>query len=73
MIKHAVTNIREQYNKEALIIIRFDAGFFDEELFRFCDEELKIGFIGGGKLLQDIKEYLNDVVTEDDLKTYYGG
>lgn len=72
MIKQAVVNIREHYSKEMPIIIRFDTGFFDEELFRFCDEELKIGFIAGGKLYKDIKEYLNDVVTEDDLKTYNG-
>jgi hypothetical protein len=54
MICHMVTKIRKQYRPDAPIIIRMDSGFFDQKIFNLC-EELKIGYVCGGKLYKDIK------------------
>jgi hypothetical protein len=55
MIREAVRLIREKYDANVPIVIRFDSGFFDEENFALCDE-LGIGFIGTGKVLEAIKK-----------------
>jgi len=47
MIKKAVESIRKEYDKDVLILVRFDADFFDGDLFKCLDEELKVGFITG--------------------------
>jgi hypothetical protein len=54
MIRHMVTKIRRQYRPDVPIIIRMDSGFFDQKIFNLC-EELKIGYVCGGKLYKDIK------------------
>ena len=54
MIRHMVKKIRKQYRKDIPIIIRMDSGFFDQKIFHVC-EELKIGYVCGGKLYKDIK------------------
>ena len=54
MICHMVTKIRKQYRPDVPIIIRMDSGFFDQKIFNLC-EELKIGYVCGGKLYKDIK------------------
>jgi hypothetical protein len=55
MIREAVGLIREKYDANVPIVIRFDSGFFDEENFALCDE-LGVGFIGTGKVLEAIKK-----------------
>jgi hypothetical protein len=47
--------VREALGKEVAIIIRLDAGYFDEKLLKFMDEELKVGFVVGGKLYAGFK------------------
>lgn len=54
MIRHMVSKIRKRYRSDVAIIVRMDSGFFDQKIFKVC-EELKIGYVCGGKLYQDIK------------------
>jgi hypothetical protein len=55
MIRHIVKIIRKQYRQDVPIVIRMDSGFFDQKIFKIC-EELNIGYVCGGKLYKDIKE-----------------
>ncbi len=68
MIRHMVTKIRKQYRQDVPIIIRMDSGFFDQKIFNFC-EELKIGYVCGGKLYKDIKSFA--VASTDETWTRY--
>jgi hypothetical protein len=52
--------IRRRY-KDVPIIILTDAGFLDDQNFRFFEERLGIHFVCPGKLYDDIKEYVNAV------------
>lgn len=56
MVRHIVGIIRKKYRKDAPIILKLDSGFFDQDLFEVF-EELGIGYICGGKLYADIREY----------------
>lgn len=56
MLTRAVQLIR-RYDAQVPIVVRTDSGFFDETLFKHCDA-LGIAFICGGKIYQDIKEYV---------------
>jgi len=60
MVRHVVNKIRKHYRADVPIVIRLDSGFFDQKLFK-CFEELKIGYICGGKLYDDIKDYIQRV------------
>ena len=57
MIQHIVDQIRKHYQKDVPIVVRFDSGFFDQELFSFF-ESINIGYIGAGKLYKDLKSYI---------------
>lgn len=57
MVAHMVGLIRRRYSRSVPIIIRQDAGFFDQKLFDLY-EELDVGYLGGGKLYKDIKEFV---------------
>lgn len=57
MVKHVVRLIRRRFSKTVPILIRQDAGYFDQKLFDLY-EELGVGYISGGKLYQDIKEFI---------------
>ena len=54
MITHIVKFIRQHYGEEVPIIMRLDAGFFDQDLFKGF-EELKIGYICGGRVYEELK------------------
>lgn len=56
MVRHVVHLIRSRYRAEVPIVLRADGGFLDQELFALF-EELGIGYICGGKLYQDLKDY----------------
>lgn len=60
MIEHMVFIIRKKYNKDVPIIIRMDSCFFDQKIFKLC-EDLEIGYICGGKLYKDIKSIAQTV------------
>ena len=64
MIRHIVKIIRKQYIKDIPIVIRMDSGFFDQKIFKVC-EELNIGYVCGGKLYKDIKELTIQSKDED--------
>lgn len=55
MIRGIVSLIRTRYDANVTIVLRVDAGFFDEKNFTLCDE-LRIGFIATGKALPAIKQ-----------------
>ena len=55
IIVNAVRLIRKYYSTEVPIVLLADTGFFDEAIFKLCDE-LNIGFIIGGKMYADIKQ-----------------
>ncbi len=59
MLLHMVEKIRKEYQEDVPIIVRMDAGFYDDDLFETC-EWLKIGYLCGGK------QYANvlDLATE---------
>lgn len=61
MVKRIVHMIREEYSPDVPIIITLDAGFFDQDLFE-AFERLGIGYICGGKLYQDIRDYVQSVL-----------
>lgn len=54
MVRRMVTFIRKEYSQDVPIIIRLDSGFFDQKIFKVF-EALKVGYICGGKLYEDIK------------------
>ena len=55
MIRGIVRLIRTRYAASVSIVIRLDAGFFDEANFKLCDD-LGISFIATGKLFEPIKK-----------------
>jgi hypothetical protein len=63
MVRNIVKLIRKHYRTDIPIILLADTGFFDESLFKVY-EELKIGFVVGGKMYNDIKECIINL--EDD-------
>lgn len=58
MVRHAVSQIQKHYSTEVPIVVRFDSGFFDKDLFG-SHEEQHIGYIGTGKLYKDIKHFVS--------------
>lgn len=58
MVKTVVKKIRNEYSKEVPIVLRADTGFFDESNFK-AFEELGINYICGGKIYNDIKEFVS--------------
>ena len=55
MILHMVVAIRKHYSFDVPIIIRMDSGFYDQKIFEMC-EKLRMGYICGGKMYEDIKQ-----------------
>ena len=53
MVRRTVKLIRKHYRRDVAIVIRMDSGFFDQKIFKVF-ESLKIGYICGGKLYDDI-------------------
>jgi hypothetical protein len=47
--------MRTRYDRSVAIIVRVDAGFFDEQNFALCDD-LGIGFVATGKVYDAIKQ-----------------
>lgn len=60
MVRHVVRQIRKHYRAEVPIVLRVDSGFFDQKLFAVF-EELKIGYLCGGKLYEDLQGYVREV------------
>src|SRR5437879_747348 len=71
MIRGIVTLIRNRYCASVDIVVRVDAGFFDEKNFKLCDE-LGIHFIGTGKAFEAIKQKVA-AIGEKEWKVYDNG
>ena len=71
MIRGIVTLIRTRYDASTVIVIRLDAGFFDEANFKLCDD-LGISFIATGKVYKAIKTKVA-AIGEDEWKDYDNG
>ncbi len=57
MVCHMVVRIRRALGEQMPIVLRLDAGFFDEKLFDLF-EELGIGYICTGKIYDDIRDHV---------------
>ncbi len=55
MIRRMVRKVRATLGDDVAIIITMDAGYCDEKLIRYLDEELKVGFVIAGKLYKNFK------------------
>lgn len=55
LVRDAVVFIRKHYREDVAIVLRLDAGFFDQKLFRVF-EGLGIGYICSGKLQDDLTD-----------------
>lgn len=53
-LRHLVSKIREVLGEEVPIVVRMDAGFFDQTLFALC-EELGIGYVARGRMYSDLE------------------
>ena len=60
MVRAFVRLVRKEYSKDVPIILMADTGFFDKKLFELCDH-LNIGFVIGGKMYEDIKDYIANI------------
>lgn len=63
MVRHVVKKIRKEYDKQALILLRCDSGFFDQKNME-AFEALGIAYIIGGKVYNDIKEIARETPTD---------
>jgi hypothetical protein len=61
MLLHMVKKIRKAYREDVPIIVRMDAGFYDDDLFETC-EYLKIGYMCGGKHYVNVTDEAADAV-----------
>ncbi|MGB1888773.1 MAG: transposase, partial [Akkermansiaceae bacterium] len=64
MLERAVGLIRAELGENTPIIIRMDAGYCDEKLMIYLNEELKVGFQVGGRLYEDFKQNMFSVPEE---------
>ncbi len=64
MIERAVKLIRGTLGEDVLIILRFDAGFFDEKILQ-KGAELNVGIIMTGKMYETVKNHVGTVPEEE--------
>lgn len=72
MIKDIVRLIRKRYSNEVTIILRLDAGFFDEVNYKIFDE-LNIVFIATGKTYEWTKKAVEEAAEEKGWGKYSNG
>jgi hypothetical protein len=65
MVRHVVKKIREKYSADAMIILRSDSAFLDQENFKVFEGETKIGYVCGGKMYDSIKERVSTLTPSD--------
>ncbi|MEX1256422.1 MAG: transposase [Gemmatimonadota bacterium] len=64
LVRDSVAFLRRHYRRDAAILLRLDAGFFDKKLFRRF-EELEIGYVCGGRLQADIVDAAQGMKPEE--------
>lgn len=64
MLERTVRLIRAELGENIPIIIRMDAGYCDEKLMVYLNEELKVGFQVGGRLYEDFKQNISSIPEE---------
>ncbi len=64
-LKRIVKNIRDNYNADVPIILTMDSGYFDQKIYKLCEDELKIGFVSAGKFSEKTRQ----LVAELDLES----
>ena len=76
MLLHMVEKIRKAYREDVPIIVRMDAGFYDDDLFETC-EWLRIGYLCGGKQYVNVLDEATDAAdwqayqkVDDDKKSW---
>jgi len=67
-----VSLIRTRYDASVSIIVRVDAGFFDEKNFALFDD-LGIGFLATGKVYDAIKEKVQAIPKRNGKNTRMNG
>jgi hypothetical protein len=72
MIRRMVRKIREVLGNDVAIIVSMDAGYCDEKLIRYLDEDLKVGFVIAGKLYKNFKETIK-TIDEEQWADYCSG
>ena len=70
MISTIVRLIRRSYRSSVPIVLAADSGFFDQKVLEWC-ESYQIGIIVGGKMYDDIKEFI--IATPDESFEEYKG
>lgn len=70
MVTRVVQKIRKHYSSTVPIVLHADSGFFDQKLFKCC-EELGIAYVIGGRLYKDITKWV-DKVTDKHWQRYFG-
>ena len=70
MISAIVKLIRRSYRTNVSIVLAADSGFFDQKILEYC-EKLQIGIIVGGKMYDDIKEFIT-AAPEESFDEYKG-
>ena len=53
MLGKAIPKIRKVLGQKIKIVVRMDSGYYDQKIFRHCDE-LGIGFVCAGKVFSDL-------------------
>lgn len=62
-LRRLIAYIRANYRPDVTIIVRTDAGLFDQKLFAACDE-MGVGFAATGKLYDFVKEQVKGQPTD---------
>ena len=68
-LRRVVEIIRKKYRRDIPILVTLDGGFFDQKIFKLCEDELKIGYIAGGKMYKDIIKRVN-LIPDDEYNIY---
>ncbi len=58
IIRTVVNQIRKDFNSDIPIIIKADAGFMDDKLFTFLEDDIQVLYLIGGKKLSSPVEYI---------------
>ena len=64
-VRAVVELIRKRYSKDVPIVICADSGFADQKAYTVFEQDLKIHYITTSKIYADVKEYADELPTDD--------